>query len=199
MGNLNEGCGLATTTTVRVTSTEELMMPSRLSGTPIVHKPKESQTLNALANTSNAADSCRGCGKKDTCPKRSQQQCIYKQHPGYNREPKAWSESQMGKLYGTKVPNGQGAPGRESLAANFAPTTDKSDVEPLSEASKTALTAKGVVFPKPKRNFQGGKTLSTHFQILASYTTSKDASYLRPFTLCLSQDEVRGARPFKRR
>ena len=88
------------------------------------------------------------------------------------------------------MPNGQGAPGRESLAANFAPTADKSDVEPLSEASKTALKAKGVVFPNPKRPFQGGKTMSTHFQILASYTTNKDASYLRPFTLCLPQEEV---------
>ena len=34
MGYLNEGCGLATTATVQVTSTEELMMPSRLSCTP---------------------------------------------------------------------------------------------------------------------------------------------------------------------
>ena len=32
--------------------------------------------------------------------------------------------------------------------------------------------------------------MSTHFDILASYTTKKDASYLRPFTLCLTQDEA---------
>jgi hypothetical protein len=147
--------------------------------------------LNTLAHDNTEA--CRGCGKKGTCPKKNQQQCIFKQHPGYNKEPKAWSESAMGKLYGTKVPNGASAPGRESLAANFAPTADKSDVEALSEASKTALKAKGVTFPEfKKRPFTtgGGKTTSTQIEIVASYSTDKDSSFLRPFTLCLPQEKV---------
>ena len=63
--------------------------------------------------------SCKGCGRR--CKPR---QCQYFKHPGYNKEARKWSESTMGKLYSTKVPNGPGKDkGREVLAANWVPNT----------------------------------------------------------------------------
>ena len=191
----NIGCGQATTATTRISNHEEMSTPAKIHKSQPKGEPKgvNLQTLNSL---SNATDACRGCGKVNTCPTRDQQRCVFKQHPGFNKEPKAWKESTMGKLYATKVPNGANPKGRETLAANFVPTASKFDVEAMSDALKATLTTKGVPFPESsrKRSFdsaQGrggrGNNLSTHFDILASYTTNKDASYLRPFTLCLPQ------------
>jgi len=116
LGYNNDGYGQATTATTRISNHEEIFV--KQPGTPTPKLPKannQNQTLNSLAN---ASDSCRGCGKANTCPTRNQQGCVFKPHPGFNKEPKAWKESTMGKLYATKVPNGAGPAGRATLSAN---------------------------------------------------------------------------------
>ena len=183
----NIGCGMATTTSTRLSNIEEVVAIPTISNRP----KTQTQQLNVLESAK--SDPCWGCGKSNTCPKKQQQQCVYKPHPGANKEKKPWKDSTMGRLYASKVPNGTNPPGRDALAANFVPTADKSDVEAIADSAKVTLKAAGVPFfvaGNNKRSHSGGgNTLLKPFDILASYSTDKDASYLRYFTLCRPQDE----------
>jgi hypothetical protein len=139
--------------------------------------------IAAFSNTP-AKDPCKGCGRKCQ-PKK----CICYGHPGYNKEQKPWKDSTMGKLYATKTPNGKDPLGRQSLALNFVPNATKDDLIPISDSLKAELITKGVKFPDSGSKRPGqGEYQSHKFQIVASFETDKNDSFLRPFTLCTPQD-----------
>ena len=96
----NIGCGMSTTTSTRLSNTEEVVViPVKTHN----DKPKtqnqqtQNQQLNVLESTK--SDPCWGCGKSNTCAKKQQHLCLYKPHPGANKEKKPWKDSTMGKLY----------------------------------------------------------------------------------------------------
>ena len=152
------------------------------------------QNLNNLTQGTGSIP-CKGCGWTDTCS--SQTQCQYKAHPGYNSEANTWASSTNGRAY--KVANiankGTDKKGKDKLCFYFHPNGNK-----LSEGEIQKLKDSGMKKPawgnrpssgnKRQQNNHGEKTNYEPLQILASYTTTKDDSYLRPFTILTSKQEV---------
>ena len=136
---------------------------------------------------------CNGCGWTDTCS--SQPQCQYKAHPGYNSETTTWANSTNGRAYKVaNIPNkGTDRKGKDRLCFYFHPNGTK-----LSDGERQKLEDGGMKKPwvkspstgKRQQNNHGEKTNYEPFQILASYTTTKDDSYLRPFSILTSKQEV---------
>lgn len=151
------------------------------------------QHLNNMVQTGKASTPCKGCGWSDIC--QSHTQCHYKAHPGYNSENISWASSANGRAYKTADIRNKGTDkrGKDKLCFTFHPDGTK-----LSEDEITRLVDGGMKSPYPKtdagskrpHNKNGEKINYEPIQILASYTTTKDDSYLRPFSILTSTQEV---------
>jgi hypothetical protein len=153
-------------------------------------------TLNNINQDDGATTtlSCNGCGWTDICVDYAH--CHYKNHPGFNKDKnKSWAASNNGKSYKAakcEDKNGKTA-GRAQLSFYHHPCGRK-----MTEDEMKTLKAAGMTKPKKKwrkkpqnGSSPGGKhKLTDHpFDILATYATNKDESYLRPFSiLCQDKD-----------
>ena len=147
---------------------------------------------------------CNGCGWTDICVDYAH--CHFKSHPGYNKDKnKSWAASNNGKSYKVaKCEDSKGqTAGRDQLSFYHHPCGKK-----MTEAEMKTLKDAGM--SKPKRlsrkpqngSSSGGKrTLTDHpFDILATYATTKDESYLRPFSILCQETATKvGGQSFKKK
>jgi hypothetical protein len=159
------------------------------------HKRSTSEaTLNNITQDNDTSLPCNGCGWTDICVDYAH--CHFKSHPGYNKDKtKSWAASNNGKSYKVakcEDKKGQTA-GRDQLSFYHHPCGKK-----MTEIEMKALIDAGMT--KPKRlskkpqngSSSGGKRKLTDypFDILATYATTKDESYLRPFSILCRQEKA---------
>ena len=153
-------------------------------------QPKRShtETLNVVVQQDHQP--CNGCGWKNTCLDYAR--CHFRKHPGYNTEKhKSWADSTNGKSYKTaKCEDQKGkVAGRDQISFWHLPDGTK-----LSETAIADLKSGGMTRPKrltnTSNNSQGGenKVHQLPFSTLATYVTTQNKSYLRPFTILCRQE-----------
>jgi hypothetical protein len=157
-------------------------------------RPSEANTLNNIIQD-DAAVPCNGCGWTGVCVDYAN--CHFKSHPGYNKEKnKSWAASNNGKAYkAAKCEDKHGkTAGRDQLSFYHRPCGKKM-TEPEMKALKDAgMTKPKRLSKKPQSGSSSGgkRKLTDHpFDILATYTTTKDESYLRPFSVLCHQEKTK--------
>jgi transposase InsO family protein len=114
--------------------------------------------------------------------------CHFRKHPGYNKEKnKSWADSTNGKSYKTaqcEDKNGKLA-GRDQVSFWHHPDGTKLNETEIADLKKGGMT-------RPKRLNQGGekKVHQLPFSILATYVTTQNKSYLRPFSILCRQEKA---------
>ena len=157
-------------------------------------RPSEANTLNNIIQD-DAAVPCNGCGWTGVCVDYAN--CHFKSHPGYNKDKnKSWAASNNGKAYkAAKCEDKHGkTAGRDQLSFYHRPCGKKM-TEPEMKALKDAgMTKPKRLSKKPQSGSSSGgkRKLTDHpFDILATYTTTKDESYLRPFSVLCHQEKTK--------
>lgn len=152
------------------------------------------QNLNSLTQ-GKASVPCNGCGWTDICS--SPSQCHYKAHPGYNSEATPWAQSTNGRAYKAANIKNKGTTntGKDKLCFHYHPNgtqLTQSEIQGLIDGGmKSPFTKKTSAGKRQhdKGNKHGERVNYEPIEILASYTTTKDDSFLRSFSIVTSKQE----------